>query len=750
MRVSSKTIKTYKEPDEYAYLNVGDKDLQMFRVPLPVPEKIEKVTNYGLLANDQVFFREEYPLKLKYLEEQLRSELEKRTELSSEIKKEQAFSEEIWKKLHENYDKYKEEIDWIRRMWHYRLYGKWFFINGKPTYITGEHWYYLNWWHLEGYGLPDYRDRDRRWFLAQEYLKNTQEAPKVKENGKFLYNADDTLYMEDTGSKTVYGSNSIKSRQVGETSKVACSMTEFGTRTMESRCGIQAESGDGAGYIFRWKIKFPFFKLPFIFRPTVDSLDPGESLNFKSKKPEYGIDASIDHAPTVYRNYYDKENLDRIHIDEAGKLDPRESVKDRHEVLFKCMEVRGGFMYYTSTVEEMDKSAGKEFLELTKKSHFQERDGRGQTSSGLVNIFFPSFDGHKFFIGKFGESVTDNPTREQLPYIRKVKDRKGNYMGARQWLLSQRADLEKKGDIKGLISAKRLDPMSLREAFTPPAKGEFFNRHIIENRMGELQMGEADHLLVGDFDWTDETKTAVRFNENKGGRFVISERLKQDEANKIVKQRNIYRPNNNNKYILCADAFKAEKVEGGKMSDGGGAVLKVYDKNVDPPDKNVKEWDTHRFVCTYLFRPNTVEEYVEDMLKMCVYYGAMCYPENNVNHVEMGFRRLGYAGYLLYGYDKKTNKVNKVPGFNANYKTKPELFNRVRDWVQGHGERCDHPRILEQVSEIRGLDDMTNYDLFTSVAGCLYGEEILINKKDVQEQMQGFDVGGIFKKRTYV
>ena len=42
--------------------------------------------------------------------------------------------------------------------------GIWFMNNGEPTYMTGEHYYYLNWCKMD-IGYPEYRDRDRRFFI---------------------------------------------------------------------------------------------------------------------------------------------------------------------------------------------------------------------------------------------------------------------------------------------------------------------------------------------------------------------------------------------------------------------------------------------------------------------------------------------------------------------------------------------------------------------------------------------------------
>jgi len=42
--------------------------------------------------------------------------------------------------------------------------GLWLMINGKPYYLTGKHYFFLQWWVLEDGTYPDFRDADRRLF----------------------------------------------------------------------------------------------------------------------------------------------------------------------------------------------------------------------------------------------------------------------------------------------------------------------------------------------------------------------------------------------------------------------------------------------------------------------------------------------------------------------------------------------------------------------------------------------------------
>jgi len=49
-------------------------------------------------------------------------------------------------------------------------HGFFFFNRGELTYITGVHYFYLQYYTLEDGNAPDYRDADRKWFLLSRTL----------------------------------------------------------------------------------------------------------------------------------------------------------------------------------------------------------------------------------------------------------------------------------------------------------------------------------------------------------------------------------------------------------------------------------------------------------------------------------------------------------------------------------------------------------------------------------------------------
>ena len=54
-------------------------------------------------------------------------------------------------------------VDYIENEFDRREDGHWFYNNGKPTYITGSHYVYLQWTKID-VGFPDYREANR-WFF---------------------------------------------------------------------------------------------------------------------------------------------------------------------------------------------------------------------------------------------------------------------------------------------------------------------------------------------------------------------------------------------------------------------------------------------------------------------------------------------------------------------------------------------------------------------------------------------------------
>ena len=157
--IKPKVLEGYKKSERFILFNEEDPDLDTITVQMPEEPDWNLIAGFGKKAEDQRFERTQIPVKLFELQN---------------AQDEDGFfltQDEIWAKIEEQPEYYKNEIQFIKQEWLRRVYGHWFFNNGVPTYIDGWHYMYLNYYELD-IGLPEYRDRDRRFFHFARFCYN--------------------------------------------------------------------------------------------------------------------------------------------------------------------------------------------------------------------------------------------------------------------------------------------------------------------------------------------------------------------------------------------------------------------------------------------------------------------------------------------------------------------------------------------------------------------------------------------------
>jgi hypothetical protein len=729
-------LRKYQEQDKYVRINSDDKDLAEIKFLLPPIPDLKKIHGFGLKSNNQIFEHEEYPANLRKLTNVLLSA--KRIKSS---KPQEVFLtiEEIWIYLNNHRQEYKDSIKFIELQWYYRLYGKWYFINGKPTYLNGWHWFYLNYYHLLTGKLPDYRDRDRRWFLIQ----------------KFIYEETTDEHGVNLERRLHLGTNNLDGRRFGKTSRAASIHLNLITMHKNWEGGIQGMNQNNGEIVFQRHVIYPFKKNPFFFKPVHEgSTDMKTKLVLKPSAiiigskgtfidDRVGLDSSVDYAPTADKTYYDKRRLNIIHVDEPGKT-KLEDVAKRHGSLKECV-AQGtevvGWMMYTTTVEETTSDAMESYSKICDGSHYDEREN-GQTSTGLVNIFISSADGLEGFIDIYGNSVMETPSHPIMGINKKLIR-----IGSKEYINTKRTQFIKNKDFDGLSAFKRKFPLTYRECFTPSAEDVNFNREIMETRISELKF-DKDATMNGDLLWVKEFGGHVIFiaRTDKKGKWFVSRKPLGDEANRIVVKNEQKYPMNPH-YTISADPFKFNKTKR-KGSDGGISVFIDYDAKVDD-GKDVSKWISHDFVADYEFRANTTEEFSEEVLKAAIYWSGMVYPERNVDNVIKDLERWGFGGYLLYDIFVGKNgftKISTTAGYNNSGEAKKmNLMHNMRDYIQLHGKRCNHINILNSAMELKGIKDMTNKDLF--VAACLGLEGTKSKFKELRKDIEDeVDLDSIYPK----
>jgi hypothetical protein len=736
-----KIIEKYKNADKYVWLNTNDKDLHPIRITLPEPPDWSKINGFGKEASEQVFERESYPNKLKILENTLIQKSKDNNTLKSPSAREKWVHKEIYKQLLSSRGKYKEEIEWIRRQWQLREYGNWYFINGKPTYLTGWQFVYCNYWKIEGLtdndGVPEYRDKDRRRFAGIHYAYTCKEVPVVKKINKrgdptYEYNDDGSLKMEDVGYRVFAGVNILKGRREGCSNIGQCIEACLITEARERHGGLTANRDGTASSIYRRIFLVGYKNFPFFFRPQMSSVGLMSGINFDSGEPD-SLKSYIDYSTTALKHGYDGTKLYYAQGDEVGKL-LTEDVCALHEVMKECLSPGGnisGLITYVSTVDEMTADSAKNFKKLVEKSRFEKRNENGQTQTLLFNIFIPSYDGMEGYIGRYGESIIDYAEPDQVPYMNKVaKDYNGRVLGARKYMERERDSLIKNKDHFTLIERKRKFPFSFKECFEPPAQNVYFNIEKLSNRLEELRFKPQTKRV--DFEWENGFGSKVVMVDNEeSGLWNVSLTLPNTLTNRKISINGEFYPDLTfgNKFIAAADPFRFDKTDSNRESKGSTCIRWLRDYTLDPEEKDVKDIISDKTVATYLNKPDTNNDFAEDALKACIYFGSLMYPENNINLIQPKFIDWGYGGYLHYDVNIETGQQKNNSGYSVAGQSgtiKNTMFDLAKTDINLNIHKFDHPDIIEQMLAITSKEKLRDYDMLSAYLGSLLGKNSVI------------------------
>ena len=261
-------------------------------------------------------------------------------------------------------------IDYIESQFDYREQGYWFMNNGKPTYITGSHWMYIQHTKID-VGLPDFREANRIFYIHWEACK---------------------------ADKRSFGNSYLKIRRSGFSYMGSEECANIGTITKDARIGILSKTGADAKKMFTDKVVPISNNYPFFFKPIQDGMDkPKTELAFRvpaskiTKKNMYeedvdsveGLDTTIDWKNTG-DNSYDGEKLKLLVHDESGKWEKPNSIIKNWGITKTCLRLGSkiiGKCMMGSTSNALDKG-GANFKKLYYDSDCTKRNSNGQTKSG--------------------------------------------------------------------------------------------------------------------------------------------------------------------------------------------------------------------------------------------------------------------------------------------------------------------------------------------------------------------------------
>jgi hypothetical protein len=765
---------TYKEEDKFIVYHDGDGTAPTTKIELPTlesffdtewDEAIKLIDGYGLQPKDQKFRHQVIPERIANLGAIIRRK--------NGLKKDDTVSlDDLYSELESDPIEYESEIRWIKTQIKRRYVGYWFFNNGKPTYIDGWHYFYLNFWPIDNQDRKDhlafYRDVDRRIFLYCRWcytdtfadfkyrVTYRNEIGKIKQD-YFLKESSVLEFMQtypksaieegefhiDKGYRTCYGVIFPKRRRIGATSAFCCIGYLIVTESKQRNGGLQALTGENAKKdVFIDKIIKRWRKVPFFFRPSYSGTDfPQDELlmTYPASRSKTGqLARTDDHGGRIdYRSSeekaYDGQKLYWYHDDEGGKIKGGEVILGRRwrdvvrKTLAQGMDIHG-FATFASTFGEFEAGGGKQYFDLIKDSMYGEGDDNGHTTSGLRTLFIPAYDGYDKCVDEYGMSIIYDPDTPLMGLEGHLI-----HKGAKTILNNTRRDLMQKGKFVELSGEKRDNPFTIKEASSKSAKSANFDQKILEERITFLNWCNPPKTRRVRLEWSDKAAwysskviSDVRVYDDPEGMWVVSYLPPKDQWNKYSwnPTRQTYMPDfaMATRFVMGVDPYKyGEKtIVGKRMSKGGAAVFYKNDAIVD----NGAEMDNRisdKFIMTFLARVGEPDEFAAEMLKMCILIGSMCYPERNVDLIQKKFREWGCEGYLLYNV--KNGQKDVEAGVYVDVPVKQQLFQLFQSYVKNRGQYDNHVELLNECYEIGGPDEMTDYDLFSAggyaLLGCL-------------------------------
>lgn len=592
--------------------------------------------------------------------------------------------------------------------------GFWFYNKGLPTWITGKHYFFLQWWKLEDDIYGDYRDSDRRYYLYLNYWESI---------------------------KWCLGIARGKHRRAGASSQACANLMYECIFFMNSKCGLISKSKDDSRDTFTDMVAFGYKKLPAFLQPKqLNSKDSVTELTFaqKSSTVKEGLasvmeDTKGNQSKINYRapvlNAYDRGRMSRVLLDEFGKLDKDVPASKLFSIISETL-VKGvkrvGFVEMPSTVNELTKYGGAEYKIIWDNAKKLKRNGR-VTVNRLVTYFNPAYEGLEGFIDKYGHSVIEKPDEETYDWLVKkwvtYDEDTGELtseiteddivLGAKEYLQTTRDGLT--GDL--LEEQIRKYPFDEEEMFMYAGTGCEFNAVNINMQIKELERNPV-YLRQCRLIWQDKivrdlynnpiSKKVVGFmDDEKGGWFLLE---KPSRENAFVEKGGYLEPANGLMYQIGVDTTQDRIAVYGSCPS-----IVVFKKSCI-----INGIETGLYPVAMWISPTRLDiHFDEEVLKASMWYGCSCNYEND--------RRTDFIFYFngmkcqrfLDWTPTIMQNPNKRGGFKAEVGTRSgdpfQLAQQLQiakayidgtdnEIFNGHVHRIKFPSLLKQLLKYDHLD----------------------------------------------
>lgn len=572
-----------------------------------------------------------------------------------------------------------KKIQFSKRELNRRTHGIWFYNNGEPTYITGSHYFFLQYFLVP---VPEEEGTD---FTSEEFQKWTQLVWSFADAGmmypQYREYQKEFFYFLDLVAKDRYceGGAVSKPRRVGITACFNADVMNLSMLKPQKKFSLMNKDRTDAIEVnynpIKWNVeRFPSLKVSNgkeIFKPKVAKLHVTTTL-FASPDDDKTdeLNTSIAIKSTV-ENANDGMGTYRLIRDEVSKYPPEVDISNMLFILRPVARVgtrQVGKIFFFGTSAEKDTTNFTHWNVIYWDSDYTARNG-DKTNSGLYKYFISgkySLEGNVKDANGIETELFDRygKCKEELAII-EITNNIRPYRDA--------------GDLQKVQSLRRQFPIYENDPFDSTMQTNCFDsfrlniqRQAVEQKQKRVLSGLDDPFYTkGRLEWVVKDKE-VKFSvqdpdhPNVNDNWIVYRLPQEQWKNKnYTDQYGFLNPEDTSPHIVTCDPidYRNYIAQGSKPAILVGSML---DSSLPHGGMTVD--------ARFLFRPNNPNDVIENMRMALIFWSAKGGVETN---------KAWLAIDLIKGRDDQQNQRPNYGRFLLTYDKNLKAF---RQWRYGEKE----------------------------------------------------------------
>jgi len=582
----------------------------------------KEILNIDVSSDDAVWNRTKIPKDFILLERTYRRDMRQTKGIKRNgIRKKYVEDREVLIDKHQ---------DFVNKEFHRRKYGLFVKIDEDIIYITGENYMFLNYYYLtEDKIYPNFRiTATHTWWHWEGVVAD----------------------------KDSWGELRLKSRRVAWTVEACSIALNTFSRMTYAEIPVVSETDRLAGKLFASKIVNPFKYYPTYFIPLIEKPNDKSTtkleITFETDEQEI---SNISVYPTKDVAYDSTKALFGIN-DEVGKYTNTTFTTFRgnhRDCYFKGLTKVVGKGKFGSTAGSFA-NGGESFKYEFENADPLDRDKLGRTKTGLVALFVDDCYTSAGFFDKWGYPIVYDPKQPILNENNEYVE----FGSITIWNMT--SDEKKKGKKSDYNNYLRQHPRTPEHAFRD--EGGVNNDFDIDNLndhydyLNALSDGQKSEIIFrGNLEWKGEPYNSdVVWIPNTKGRIKTTWIPETKLQNKYMMAnfhgKKVKSPSNS--YIGAFGVDSYDMLGNTKDGNGSDGAIVGYSKF------NMTGAPTNSFFLIYKERPKKRDDFYDDVIKICQFFGMYALVESNKARLLEYMYDNGYTGYSLRRPDKKWKDLN--------------------------------------------------------------------------------------------